>query len=381
MDKVLLYVGIGIALVLAFFSLKLIGLLGTVVLFVILVIVGVILLLAFTTGFKKTGRLMGGLFAIIGKPGEGKTYVCTAIAIEGMKEGRRVFSNYPIVTVDGEYCTRVIEGLQLVKDNMGNVIEERVIENIRYLMRQNLNRAMLILDEAHLFFWSRDFKKFSDEDKNFFTFLGQHEISLYYIVQHENRMDTIANDCANLFCEVTKFEIPFINMPLFFTLTWWGSEEDLRDSYKDPNIEPYLIERRWFSLDVANAYDTRFFGHDRREFYEGITWMRFKADQGIDWEPPSDVSLAMYLMRRVKRLRDNINKSFEKKKNELLYPVKRVEKLVKDGLLYRLEKVYENMPSYIRGRLSFIYWTIRVWYVFEYLHWDFKRRLLRLIGK
>lgn len=269
---------------------------------VFLVIFGFVLLLAFTTGFHRSGRLMGGLFGLIGTPGAGKTFVATHYAIEEMKKGRRVFSNYPIVSVDGKYVSRVIEGLG--SDN-------KIYESLQWLMKQNLNRAVLIIDEAHLFFWSRDFKQFSQDDKDFFTFLGQHEVSVYYIVQHEDRMDTIANDCANLFGLVTKFEIPILNMPLLFTVTWWASETDLKDSSRHPEIVPYHIDRIWFNLDTANSYDTRFFGHNKHPFYEGIDWITFKRDyckdecgNGIQWEPPKKVSLSRFIRLKIAVLYD-----------------------------------------------------------------------------
>jgi len=64
-------------------------------------IVGFFILLAFTTGFRRSGRLMGGLFALIGKPGEGKSYCGTYFGLVAMiKEKRRCFSNYAIVSED-----------------------------------------------------------------------------------------------------------------------------------------------------------------------------------------------------------------------------------------------------------------------------------------
>ena len=38
-------------------------------------VIAFIVLLAFTTGFKRSGRMAGGLYALIGKPGEGKSYM------------------------------------------------------------------------------------------------------------------------------------------------------------------------------------------------------------------------------------------------------------------------------------------------------------------
>ena len=158
--------------------------------------------ISLTTGFQKTGRMCGGLYCLTAPPSNGKSYVATHIAIEFLRQGRRVFSNYPIVYNNG------MEKLQthvLTKD---------------MLLKHNFNGAVLIIDEAHNWFWSRKFKEFTEEYKNWFSTLSQHEISLYYIVQHEDRVDTVINDCANLFGEIQKTEIPILEMPLFFNITW-----------------------------------------------------------------------------------------------------------------------------------------------------------------
>lgn len=281
--------GIFLALIILVIVIRFLGLFMTLLIVIVVSVLSLVIILAFTTGFKKSGRLMGGLFAIIGKPGSGKTYTATAIALDRMKEGRLVFSNYPITSVDGVYCSRVIEGITSTG---------QVIEKIHWLMAQNLNRAVLVIDEAHLFWWSRDFKEFKKEDKNFFTFLAQHEIEVYYIVQHENRMDTIANDCATLFGIVTKMVIPFIDMPIRFSIVWWSAEEEIRTSILNPAIVPFDIENFWFNKDVASAYDTRFFGHDLRPRYQGITWKEFHRKYNNKyWTEPRDVSLVTKIRR------------------------------------------------------------------------------------
>lgn len=269
---------------------KSIGLFGALIAVFILLVVGSFGLIAFTTGFKKSGRIMGGLFVLIGKPGCGKSYCGAQIAIDRMKEGRLVFTNFPVVTVDGKYSTRVIEGYDQVK--------QEIIDSFKSLMRENLTRAVIILDEAHMFFWSRDFKKFTQEDKDFFTFLSQHEIEMYVIVQHEDRVDTIINDCANLFGVVEKLSIPFLDMPIRFTITWWSSEEELKAYTFGKDAVPFEVEKFWFSKDTASSYDTRFFGHDERPRYQGITWVEFKKQCGILWRSPTDVSLARQIRLR-----------------------------------------------------------------------------------
>lgn len=232
---------------------------------VVLVIITLIII-ALTTGFKNTGRQMGGLYCITAPPSNGKSYVATSIAVTLMKQGRKVFSNYPIVYDNGyeRYETRVLT------KNM--------------LLQQNFNNSVLIIDEAHQWFWSRKFKDFTEEYKNWFSTLSQHQISLYYIIQHEDRVETIINDCANLFGEIQKTEIPFLEIPICFTITWWNRELDMQLGRTNMSIEPYHVERIWFDKDIAHSYDTMFFGKDKRPEYDGITWINFLKQKDKDYE-------------------------------------------------------------------------------------------------
>jgi len=247
--------------------------------FVICAVIGFILLsislvvIAFTTGFKKTGRLSGGLYCITAPPGNGKSYVATHLAVDFMKQGRKVFTNYPIAYNDGRLK---LTSLALTKD---------------MLLGKNLSGSILVIDEAHQWFWSRKFKEFNEEYKNWFSSLAQHEISCYYIVQHEDRIDTIINDCANLFCVIEKIEIPFLDMPLVFNLTWWNRELDLQMSRTNPTIEPFHEERIWFDRDIAQSYDTKFFAFDKRLQYEGIDWITYLASKNIEYRGNYNFSL------------------------------------------------------------------------------------------
>lgn len=238
-----------------------------------------IIVISLTTGFVKTGRMSGGLYCITAPPGNGKSYIATAIAIYFMLLGRKVFTNYPIVYSNGRIT-----------------LKSRVLTK-EMLLKKNFNGSVLIVDEAHKWFWSRDFKSFTDEYKNWFSTLSQHEISLYYIIQHEDRVETIINDCANLFGVVEKTEIPFLEMPLFFVVTWWNRELDMQLARSNRDIEPFHQERFWFDKDIAQSYDTKFFGTDKRPIYEGIDWVSWlKEKYDFDYKGNYDYSLKSQIM-------------------------------------------------------------------------------------
>lgn len=285
------------------------------------------IIISLTTGFQKTGRMCGGLYCLTAPPSNGKSYVATHLAIEFLKAGRRVFSNYPIVYNDGLVF---LQTSVLTKD---------------MLLKQNFNGAVLIIDEAHNWFWSRKFKEFTEEYKNWFSTLSQHEISLYYIVQHEDRVDTVINDCANLFGEINKTEIPVLEMPICFTITWWVREIDLQFSRHSDKIEPFLIERIWFNKDVAQSYDTKWFGTDKRPEYIGVPWIEWLLkNKGFEYKGNYQFSVKSqirnYLYRKlyqpisdkikpmVKRVWSEIGRRFDRNIEE---DVKKLEEQVIEG--------------------------------------------------
>ena len=220
------------------------------------------LVITFTTGWKKTGRMDGGLYCITAPPSSGKSYVVTKMAIDHMRSGRRVFTNYPIHYNNG-------------REKFTSLVLKRDM-----LLTYNFSGSVIIVDEAHQWWWSRNFKQFNDDFKNWFSSLAQREISLYYVVQHEDRVDTIINDCCNLFGEIEKVEIPVLEMPIYFRINWWVREIDMQLARTHKEIDPFHHETIWFDRDVAQSYNTKFFAHDKRPVYEGVDWLTYCSRHG-----------------------------------------------------------------------------------------------------
>jgi len=319
---------------------------------IIVVVAAIVLLLAFTTGFKKTGRIMGGLFAIIGKPGSGKTYIATKFILDAMRQGRNVFSNFPVVSVDGKYVSKVWKPEYMTLEERFSYTDPRTGRTVTEVyIGKNLTRAVIVVDEALRDFWSRDFAGFTKDDALWFSTCAQHEISFYYITQHENRIDTIINDCANLFIVVEKLELPVLNVPLYFDLTYWNDETEMKNSPFHPELEPFDTERYWFSKDVAGAYDTHWFAHDHRPLFDGETWIDHYLKQGIEYEYPTDISLKRIILRKVNIAYNEVRKCV----TMFLAPYKnRIDKLK----LY-LRIVYSNL-HYRLNHLRYLLWVLWV---------------------
>lgn len=218
----------------------------------------------------------GGVYRLSGKPSCGKSYVLTHLGVEALKEGKRkVFSNSPIIYDDGL--------IQL----------SSLYFEAKMILDKNLNGSMILNDEDHRDFWSRGFKDFDQAKKDWFSLCAQHEISYYGASQHEDRVDTIINDCTNLFCNIDKIEIPILGIPICFILTWWSTEEEMKNSrFRKGEYapEPFHVERVWFHREIANAYNTKFFGKDKRPIYEGESWIDHNKRLGIEYKGVQDYS-------------------------------------------------------------------------------------------
>lgn len=159
---------------------------------------------------------------------------------------------------------------------------------------------------------------------------------------------------------VEKFEIPILEMPLFFTVTWWASETEMKEAVYHPEIKPYDTERHFFNLDVANAYDTRFYGRSERAEYEGITWREFNRRQGKIWYPPRKVSLATFLKGRLRKSVEVVGNTTSQhtenvKKSVIHYSDRTVEPIFQ-YVLYGDNFVLRHIRSYIK----YYYYKVRL---------------------
>lgn len=212
--------------------------------------------------WQLRGREQGGVFVIMAPPGEGKSFIATAWALELMYEGVPVYSNFPILSVDGKYCSFVFT---------------------KELMRENLNGCAVFIDEGYTMFNSRKYMEFSDEDHDWFATSGHNEMMIFIIVQSVNRVDKVIREVLNLLYLVYKVKIPIIQLPLWFTVYGLLDVDDVRD-FRRGNIDPWTTERVRFSVDTALAYDTKFFRKTTKEPHKGKPWIEEYADHGYSFE-------------------------------------------------------------------------------------------------
>ena len=131
------------------------------------------------------------LQVIAGIPGSNKTLYATSLAVKYMKKGRPVFTNYPV-------CYRTIFGR-----------EYRTYKLTKKMLRDQVfpPGSILIIDEAQMWFNSRKFEQFSDEDLLLFSQHRHFGYEMFLITQHPARLDKVIREICNIFWIVDKFPI------------------------------------------------------------------------------------------------------------------------------------------------------------------------------
>lgn len=229
---------------------------------------------------------------IFASPGQGKSYYATYKACEALKDGRTVYSNYPIITPKGlsscvwkpEYC----------------------LENVR--------DAVIIIDEAYRDMSSRDYSSFTVDEHTFFATNRHNHLDIYLIAQNPARIDVILREICSEFLFIKKISIPFTrwlnklerdNIPLIFIVYGYLDEIALANRYnKDSDKLSWVI----FNRKVAKSYDTHFYSNDDDEFV-GVHWSDYlkcendNNEKSINTENKNHVCLILRGLRETLKAR------------------------------------------------------------------------------
>lgn len=168
---------------------------------------------------------------ITGRPGSGKTYILTRIALDHLKAGRDVYSNYFIKW----------EGNNLhYWDNHSELV--------------GIRSGVIIMDEAQVYFNSR---KWEALDERLQYKLQQHRkdgLDIWGTVQHESRLDVVMRELVGRFyrCEKVLGSKEDVAKPWGFIKMAEYLPEDMKKDRKE------AIDLRWFAIkkEFCEAYDT-----------------------------------------------------------------------------------------------------------------------------
>lgn len=212
-----------------------------------------------------------------GRPGYGKTYTATQDIIEKLKAGRRVYSNWPVMTTDGRYSTLVWEPW---------MIQEQIFD------------ADVYIDEAYRDYDSTEKDSVDTDTHTFFATNRHNDVNGVLIAQNVARIAKKIREIAE-YEYVKKREIPFLlwlpyclivrtlmahginpmgykkpprakfPRPLWFTIYTYENEEKAQ---KGEISQCEYVTRRLFEYETATAYDTHYFRKAGDAPFESVTW-------------------------------------------------------------------------------------------------------------
>ena len=123
---------------------------------------------------------MQGFYIAIGRQGSGKTAFITKLLVDNYSSERKVYSNFSIFGIDYEKITF---------DNKRN---KNAIDILKVISNNPdyFNNSIMLLDEIHIYFDSRDFMKQNNRIiQNFFSQLRKRNILLLATTQYILHLD------------------------------------------------------------------------------------------------------------------------------------------------------------------------------------------------
>ena len=123
---------------------------------------------------------MHGFYLAIGRQGSGKTAFITKLLVDNYSTEKKVFSNYSLFGIDYEKIT-----FDNKRNKNSTDILKVIIDNPDYF-----NDSIMLLDEIHIYFDSRDFMKQNNRViQTFFSQLRKRKILLLATTQYILHLD------------------------------------------------------------------------------------------------------------------------------------------------------------------------------------------------
>lgn len=197
---------------------------------------------------------------IEGRIGGGKTYSATEIMAEHLAAGGSVYSNIEVNFKGMKKLVGLRFGCDVDPDQI-NLIEREDVQIWYNLIRWGVygQSVLVVIDEAQLFYNSRDFKKTYDEHKGMLEFLTQSRkawVDLIFITQIASNIDKQFRDLAQFRVEIR--DMAHIKFPIFGTLLKNYFAEITFDYANSAGGRAKVLSSRFKRKEtlVYNAYDS-----------------------------------------------------------------------------------------------------------------------------
>lgn len=179
---------------------------------------------------------------IVGKPGAGKTYFLTKIALAAVLAGRDVYTNYPI---DVTQNVSVLRALRKNKD-LGSVYYWRTYNDFI-----NIKSGVVLCDEAYTLFGSKDWQSLPMEVLSKFFQHRKDGVDIWACSQRQKSINANLRDIATSVYRVKKLRLPFVKF--LFYVACLDADDVMADRAK-PSC--YGRSFFFFNKQVAFVYDT-----------------------------------------------------------------------------------------------------------------------------
>jgi zona occludens toxin (predicted ATPase) len=170
---------------------------------------------------------------ITGRPGSGKTYILTAKALEWLKRGYNIWSNYKInINAPNLHFYSKVRELVSIKD------------------------GIILMDEGQIYFNARNWEALDEKLQYKLQQHRKHGLDIWATVQNIKRLDVIMRELVNRYYECKKIigTGESAKKP-------WGifvmREFDIKDAEKpDEKRERYSREFFLLKKEIYDSYDT-----------------------------------------------------------------------------------------------------------------------------
>lgn len=170
---------------------------------------------------------------LTGRPGTGKTYILTAKALDFLKKGREVWSNY-FIKWSGENL------------HYYHTINELV----------DIRKGIILMDEVHVYFNSRKWEVLPETLQYKLQQHRKQGLDIWGTAQNINRVDVVMRELISGYYECHKL-FSFFENSNYPTGLFVTREYDVKDASKPDQLRPsYSFDWYFTSRDVFDSYDT-----------------------------------------------------------------------------------------------------------------------------
>lgn len=173
-----------------------------------------------------------------------------------------LIANTPYENIDG---TPLVDIPFSSKKDLQNVLSYLFI----YLDQTNTNIILkdqyfppirLIVDEAHLYYFSRDFKSFDMEMMTILTQCRKRMVTMYFITQELSQIDKFLRRLAPEVIMYTKWPLNLVYKSLYYFKS--TEKSDISDEYNVEEISSRIVWWDklvlWFNKDLQTFFDQRY---------------------------------------------------------------------------------------------------------------------------